>query len=815
MLEFFRRYQRYFFIVITIVIVISFSFFGTYSTLSDGSFREQIAFTTVDGTEITRHELDEMVAFINTDAIDKLTFGGAWGPNFMNDGVVAKDFLSSGLGVILAAEYSNDLGADLKPRFEKEKRYSLYQHPEARFIGVESAWNYFSPKLASAYYAMKGATDPMEETALQARTALYLMQRQFPPEILRQVLRYQEKQNSFVTPDRHLDYTDLSLFGYHTAEDWFGPRFLRLVAEFIINAAEIAENKGYHVSKADAIADLIRNSEQSFSQNAKSPNIGVATSQEYFNEQLRRLGMDQNGAANIWRQVMLFRRLFNEMGNSVFVDPFSFQKINSHAIETVEGELFRLPKELRLNNFLALQKFEAYINAVANQSDEDQTKLTVPTTFLPAAKVAVTYPELVQKRYILEVASVNKKALESNVSVKESWDFEVSNSGFEKLKKQFPELGIKNQATRDERFAFLDTLDAKTRARVDAFARSAIVDAHPEWLEKALNDAQSMKVPVGLHEKGGSSIFTGLESGKELMALLDSAPLASEEGSASLQPASKAAAEKLANYTADKTIYYRIKVVERASAPEVLTFAEADAEGVMPVVIDRQMGAYYIKIRGDDPKEFQNEQKGWKPLADVKDIVAKRYYDKLLKNIGIAYSKGMAKENATDELIPDFAATLRLYPYLQEVRTALLKDPKSIDILSKKAMEEAEKSDSNTLKARSPLNDQWKLERSDYQVSRSSGNSVLDTDLALKLAIGDWSTVNTPSNGDLNFFRAEKRVEMASSDLGMVDRARELMSYGAKEHLMVILLAKMKKTSAISLEYLNHENQTASASDES
>ena len=59
MLDFFRRHQRYFFAVITVVIVISFSFFGTYSTLSNSSFREQIAFTNVDGTDVTRHELDE------------------------------------------------------------------------------------------------------------------------------------------------------------------------------------------------------------------------------------------------------------------------------------------------------------------------------------------------------------------------------------------------------------------------------------------------------------------------------------------------------------------------------------------------------------------------------------------------------------------------------------------------------------------------------------------------------------------------------------------------------------------------------------
>ena len=59
MLQLFRKYQRYLYILITTVIVISFSFFGTYGTLSDGSFREQIAFTTVNGTDVTRHELDE------------------------------------------------------------------------------------------------------------------------------------------------------------------------------------------------------------------------------------------------------------------------------------------------------------------------------------------------------------------------------------------------------------------------------------------------------------------------------------------------------------------------------------------------------------------------------------------------------------------------------------------------------------------------------------------------------------------------------------------------------------------------------------
>lgn len=804
MLDFFRRYQRYFFIVITIVIIISFSFFGTYSTLSDGSFREQIAFKTVNGTDITRHELDEMVNFIGTDSTDKLIFGGVWGPNFLNDGVISKDFLQTGLGVVLGMEYSNDVASDLKARLSKEKRYSLYVHPQARFIGVESAWNYFAPSMVSYYYQMRSANDPLDQNALRARAALYVMERQFPPQILRQVLRYQEKQNSFVSPDRNLEYADLSLFGYHTLEDWFGPRFVRLAAQFIINAAEIAEKKGYQVSKADAIADLMRNSELSFQQNSRNPNVGVASSQEYYNEQLRRLGMDQNGAANVWRQVMLFRRLFQDMGNSVFVDPFSYAKINAYALESVDGELFRLPKELRLNTFASLQKFEAYLDAVAKRSEEEKAKLSVPTTFLTAAQVGVNYPELVQKRYFLEIASANKKALESNVSVKDSWNWEVSDAGWDQLKKQFPELGVKKAASRDERFAALDSLDPKTRARVDGVARASIVDAHPEWLDKALSEATPMKLPVGLHEKGGNALFTGMTDGKELMALLDAAPFASEDA-ATAKPAAKSAAEKLRSYTADKTVYYRINVVERSGQPEVLTFAEADQEGVLGKIVDKQLEAYYAKIRDEDPKVFQKEDKSWKPFADVKDTVAERYYDKLLKNIRSIYAAGIAPEKAPEEMIPDYAATLRLYSYIQEAKAKLQKDPALMASMTQEPSPAA-KDSGNALPKATPLEDQWKLERSSHQSSRSSGNSVLDSDHAFKLAVGEWTKVNTPGNGDLNFFHVTKKGNGATENaiVATVNQVRDLLSDDAQQRLMYLLLADIKAKGAISLDYMNN-----------
>lgn len=797
MLDFFRRHQRYFFSIITVVIIISFSFFGTYSTLSDGSFREQIAFRSINGKDITRHQLDEMAAFIGTDAQDKFLFGGIWGPNFLNDGVVSKDFLETGLGAMLASSYQSDIMPDLAARLEKERRYELYAHPQAGFITTEAAWNYLSPSMSTYYNALRASQDPTTPQALQARAALFLMEKQFPQQLLKQVLRYQEKQYAWVVPDRELDRADLSLFGYHTLEDWFGPRFVRLVSEFIINSAAIAESKGYEVTKADALSDLIKNSEMSYQQNARSQHLGVASSKEYFNEQLRRLGMDQNGAANVWRQVMLFRRLFQDMGSSVFIDPLTYHTIDAYALETVEGELYRLPKELHLNNFAALQKFETYLDAVAKRTDEDKAKLTLPTTYLTAEQVAKTTPELVQKDYVLEIAQVSKKTLEGDVTVKDTWNWEVDDKGWEQLKKQFPELGVKKGATRDERFAALDSLDNKTRGRVDAFARNAIVNAHPEWLDNALKSSEVMRVPVGIREKGGNTLISGLDDGKSLMKLLDAAPIEGKETT----PAAKDAGAKLSKYSADDAVYYKIAVIERNGTPRVLTFVEADQQGILTQLLDKQLEAYYVKTRDSNTKDYQNESGAWKPLADVKDSVAARYFDKTLSAIKASYAKLIAPEKAPDQMIPDYAATLRFFPYANELKAKLQKDPQQ----AAQYIVEAPAIENGRTRPVRTLADQWKFEHGVYQTTRSSATSAIDAAQALKMSKGEWSKVNAPANGDITFFRLSDKKDGALEQLvsGSVAKAKYLLSNDAQQKLMRHVLITLREKNAISLDYLN------------
>lgn len=804
MLDFFRRYQRYFYIVITIVIVISFSFFGTYNAMSDGSFREQIAFTAIDGTDVTRHELDEMVVFLGTDIDDKILFGGMWGPNFLNDGVIKKDFIQTGLAALIVDAYLQDLQSDLMMRFEKEKHFNLYVHPQARFIGTESAWTYFAPGMRENFNIMRMAANPLDPDALQARFRLFLMERQFPAPLLRQVLRYQEKQNQWVVPDSTLDHTDLSLFGYHTLEDWFGPGFVRLVSEFIMNAAIVAEQKGYEVSKADALASLMHNAEISYRQNAQNPHLGVTNANEYFNEQLRRMGMDRNTAVKVWKQVLLTRRMFQDMGSSVFVDPQTFAPFAAYAQTSVEGDRYHLPKDFHLNSYRAMQKLDIYLDAISKRTDKEKSSLMMPTALLSPEQVAKQTPELTQKRYLLDVAQASKKTLEANIGVKETWNWETSDSGWTILQKEFPDLGTKTAETKEARFAALEKLDDATRARVDQFSRAEIVREHPEWLEKALAEAPTTRKTIGLHEKGSNATFVGLKDSKALMKLLDAYPLSGAADS----PSAKDAVSSLSHYSADQSTYYRIAVIDRSPELEVLTFKEADQQGVLDQLLDSKLEDYYKKNRDSLGKEFQRDDKSWKSFAEVKDSIADRYFASTLQSIRSSYAASENLAKGSPELIKEVVVTLRLYPYVQHVRGQLQKNSAEASQWISSNEDKPEAPAADKLPPKSVIADQWKLEKEAYQATRGSADEKINTQEALALSEGGWTQVKTPVSGDLSFFHLMKKGELETGKVleTSVSTVHTLLSDGAQQRLMLHLLKQIESKGAMSLDYLHPIN---------
>ncbi|MFN4174658.1 MAG: hypothetical protein ACK4HV_06105, partial [Parachlamydiaceae bacterium] len=378
MIRFIQKYQWYFYIVITTVIVISFSFFGTYGSLQSTGNYDQVALTTVGGEKVSRGELEQFAYFISSDSLDKMMAGPQPGYNFLNDGVIRKNFLETGLGVELISSFEPDLKKDLDVKLSREKNYKPYQNPKAPFISSEMAWSYFAPSIRQDLEFLKSSVNPLDRSALQARINLYLAEKQFPAQMLSRVLRYQESQYGWLEPDPFLNQADLSLFGYHTIDDWFGPRFTRLVAEFIYNAAAIAESKGYSVSSEEAFADLARNAEKSFQELKSQKMMPYATSQAYMNDQIRRMGLEPKRAVKIWQKVLLFRRLFGDVANIQIVDSKTSEPFFKYADQMVEGNLYRLPESLRFNEFKDLYFFETYLAMTSGKKVGDLTLPKAP-----------------------------------------------------------------------------------------------------------------------------------------------------------------------------------------------------------------------------------------------------------------------------------------------------------------------------------------------------------------------------------------------------------------------------------------------------
>jgi hypothetical protein len=577
---------------------------------------------------------------------------------------------------------------------------------------------------------------------------------------------------------------DLSLFGYHTLDDWFGPSFIRLAAEFIINSAKTAERQGYSVPMDEAMADLNRNSLLSFQQNVNSPNLGVTNSQEYFNEQLRLMGMDQRMATKVWQNVMLFRRLFQDGGNAIFVDPSTFTAFKNYANESVSGEMYQLPKELRLADYRSLQHLEFYNSAVAMV--DPKQPLSLPTSFLTAAEVKKNFPELVQKRYLLKIVSLDKNSLISKVGLKETWNWEVTDANWAILKKEFPELGVLNGSNRDERFAAIDSLNPKIRSKVDAFAQKAIVETHPEWISSVLENGTPKTVEVSLSSKKGSAQFAGLEDATALIALLDQADDAKSSS-------------KLAAYTADQRHFYKIEVLEKAPNEEVITFAEANRSGTLEALLDKKLKAHYESVKTANASKFQNEDKSWKSYAQAKEAVADLYFAKVIDAI-------KAENKGTKISSGDLAAPLRLKAYVQSLKEKIQKDPaKASDYL----VTQTEKTSENQLSPQKSITDQWKLEMQPFQANRSSNDEKLN--MAELATISEWSDLKTAPNGGIYFIRKKElsNPDNSAASLERIKFARHQLSNDLQTVLGNRLAEKWKAQKAISLEYLQANPEIA------
>jgi hypothetical protein len=750
MLEFFRTYQKYFFIVITAVVVASFSFFGTYSAIQDNVKREdaQVA-TAVDGSPLMLSAIQQLSRFISSDRDDLLQQTADSIPNLCNDGVIRYDLIRTGLADLLALSYFDSLKEELSAKVEKAKRFRPYAHPEAPYLSAKVVWDRFLPAMSREADAFRETQEVTPKT-FSRLARLYGQQGYFSPEAMRRILLFQCQQIPNLRVDPRLQNGDLSLLGFHTSTDWFGRDFLDLSSEFILNAAAEAEKKGYAVSLEEAKGDLIRNFQVSLD---KLTAAGHPKADLTLAQHLRMIGFDEQSAAETWRKVLLFRRYFQGVSQSAFVDRLPYRDFASYALETAVAVRYGWSPELRLKNFNDLIDFQSYLAAIAKPSKDS---LALPNELYSLSQVEANHPSLVETSYRGKVSEVHLAEIGLKASVKEVWDWELDESHWAELRKKFSFLGASD--TRGGRFQILEKLKAKDRFELDSYARSELVQLHPEWIDAALGAEEPSTTTIVFSTVRNP--LSGITEGQAFESLLEKA--------SQQDPDAKLA---LLNYSDDGKTVYRIENVELVAPKSIATFARARAGGLLKPVVEKMLEEEYKKMRASHPDEYKNKEGKWKPIAEVKETVAKR----LFSDVILAISSLEKREWTLDSY-----AGARLLAPSRKAYEDLKKDP----------------SDSKWLKGEgSPLVQQFKLVKEEQKIQRTANEEWMKQ--AFIMMPDQWSPISAPPSGDIVFFYLQEKKSHESPILDQIVFGKEMIAADAQRFLAEKLLSKAKKNRSI------------------
>lgn len=593
MLGFFRKYQKFFFIIVTFFIVISFSFFGTSSTLGQGQKVEDREIgKLVDGSALMEQRLFGLLRLIEDGAEE-----GGRRANLLNGSFVHREILLPGLGEELASHYFAELKEELEAKWRRAKNFRPYVHPYAPFISAENIWRQYCPELLELLTELQNAPHEFSEKELGLLFQLYEAQSRFPANFLHQMLYYQQSQVEGVRPDQGLPEANVALFGFQSVEDWFGSKFVEKLGVFLLNAGIRAKEEGYLVGKKEAQESLFSNvySGMKLFEQGKAPSSDEV--HRVYSNHIRSLGLSEGEAISLWQTVLSCQRFFKEVGESVFVDPMSLQQFQEYAKASTKIRRFELPRELQFNTFFEMLEFQRYIEIVGNGDSA-----SLPMEFRAPEEVQKEHPELVYHPVEVEMATISHQEIASQITLKETWRFEQQKENFETLKMQFSFLLGSEANTEEERIACLEALSEEQRFEVDQFARDTLVMAHPEWIEDALRVKEWKKRTLKLR-------LVGEEPLRELLTK-----------------------DQLDRLNLDGNSYTSVRVLSRGDHIALYTFQEAKQEGILEELLDALLFTAY------EAMEMEGE------FEEVKEEVAEKVYADLLVEI----AQGLEIERKSD-----------------------------------------------------------------------------------------------------------------------------------------------------------------------
>ncbi len=744
MLELLRKYQKSLFLLITVMVISSFVFFGTFSALSNTPVREDRTIgKAIDGSNLSLIELQNLARMIAVDREDVTGGNDRTPPNLLNDGVIRKDLLRTGVAETIIQITWDFVRGGYGEKLERLKAYKTYEHPDAPFVSSKAVWERFAPAMNRECAAVQSMNEASPEL-FSHLSRLYYLQSALPAEWTRRVLMMHEQQYKWLQPDPRLRQEDLSLFGFHTAVDWFGKDFIDLMAQFIHNTAIEAQEKGYVVSLEEAKADLRRN----FAESVQKLQAAKVPVQLTYQDQLRVLGMDESEAAKAWRQVLLMRRYFNDVGEAAFIDRLPYEEYASIATEKAVVDLYQWPKTMQLVNAVDLLGFQTYVQSVANLPKDEP--LALPTAYLPVEEVAKKAPELVATQYTAKVAVVDKRETSLNAPLKEVWEHETKEEVWKQLRKEFSFVAQLTGKTEEERFKALEMLDPVNRGKVDLFARRQLLNHHPEWNDQALAKAQGKEQSLTL--SGGAIQLAHVNNPARLGALFEQ-----------ILSQPEVALSELQHFDSGEAVF-RFDNIAKVSDPQIKTFEAAKQDGSLAKLIDRKIEAAYPKYK--EKLSAEKQKLAWN---EVKEEIAEAMLSDLKKQ--------MVKQAPKEEV--HFASLRLLSPTvhaLEAIRSGLTGWVKTA--------------------GEDPLISQFKLERIEKEIPRTAEEDWM-TKESFTLMPNEWSPVHVAPDGAVHFIYIKDRKTAQEPILEQLSFGKEMLVSDVQRILAEKLLAKMKSKQAI------------------
>lgn len=764
MLNFLRKYQKIVFGVVTAALIVSIAFFGSYGAMSQVAIKEKdvILGQAIDGSKISKKHLENMQRFLSTDQYDTDLYAVNERPNIFNNGAIRKDLIHSGLAVMIAEAFYPNIEKDLVTRLEKQKTFKGYQHPAAPFLSSENLYAQFVPSLREKLMKVRSEGFLVSKESLEDLFGLYIEATSFPTEYVRRFLTYQQNQYEWLAKDPYLASADLALFHFHHAEDWFGQAFMQAATQVIHNGAALAKQKGMKVSYAEAKEDLIKNGYEALKSFSQEP-VTADHLDKAWKLLLSSMHMSEKETVNIWQEVLLFRKLLQEKGSSVLVDAFCEEQFQQFASEAREIERYKIADDWNLQDFSSLALFQTYLDAACVKA-KNQKLLDLPKQLKSAEEVATAYPDLVEKTYQLEIASLNLEQLIPKLSLKQVWQWELEEENFDRLCKKFKELqSAKNGA---EPHQALEALDDHIRFQVDKFAALEILKTQPSWIQQELQELALEKatwhVPLSVEKLP----IQGISDPKELLDLLQ----------ASLDPEQKAAEVSLQAYTQDQINYYHIKLLAQPAQARVLTFKEAKASKALDKILDKKLKQEQKAYEALHLSECLQEDGTPKSFEMIRLNIAAHSFKALLQELEKQVSKEALKDLTSKEKL-DYLAKHRFKDFLEKARQDILVSLEKSEYLNREQL--------------------FFVEKQTHTCKRKEARPWFKEEM-FSLEFGAISQPSLDASQELSFFKVAAQTQQDPKEIAdKIQEKQEALASEAKKELMEQLLALFKEKQTI------------------